>query len=108
MKVIVKFFVPLVLSILLISCGIEKTDDQENAGEHESGLLNEFIIMAYSGPPLEEVTLERYQEIAEAGIEFLVPGNGTFNAEQNLRAMELAEKTGIRIIPIDMRIMPFT
>ncbi len=108
MKAIIKLLTPAVCSILLISCGNSGTNDQDNTGTHESGLLNEFIIMAYSGPPLEEVTLERYQEIAESGIEYLVPGNGTFNGEQNLKAMELGLKTGIKIIPTDMRILPFT
>jgi hypothetical protein len=67
------------------------------------GLQNEFIIMAYSGPPPEETNQQRYREIAEAGIEVLVPGNGIINAEQNLKAMDLARKTGIKIIPVDLR-----
>lgn len=97
----------LVLTILLVSCQNNRTDDIRNRGDSQSGLLSDFIIMAYSGPPQEEVTLERYQEIEEAGIEILVPGNGTFNEEQNLKAMDLAEKVGFRIIPIDMRVLPF-
>jgi hypothetical protein len=103
----IKLLSPLVFSILLISCGNRGMNDQDTTGTHESGLINDFIIMAYSGPPLEEVTLERYQEIADAGIEYLVPGNGTFNLEQNLKAMDLAEQVGIGIIPIDMRLIPF-
>ena len=67
-------------------------------------MQNEFIIMAYSGPPLEETNLQRFREIADAGIEILVPGNGVFNAGQNLKAMDLAQKVGIRIIPVDMRV----
>jgi hypothetical protein len=66
-------------------------------------LQNEFIIMAYSGPTPEETNLQRYREVAEAGIEVLVPGNGVFNAEQNLRAMDLAQQVGIKIIPVDLR-----
>jgi len=69
--------------------------------------VDDFIIMAYSGPPLDEVTLERYQEVADAGIGYLVPGNGTFDLVQNLKAMELARQVGIRIVPIDMRLLPF-
>ncbi len=107
MKATTKLLTVAVFSLLLISCGNRGTNDQDNTGTHESGLLNEFIIMAYSGPPLEEVTLERYQEIEEAGIEYMVPGNGTFNEEQNLRAMNLAQEAGFRIIPIDMRVLPF-
>ncbi len=107
MKAIIKLLSPAVLSMLLISCGNRGTNDQADTGTHESGLINDFIIMAYSGPPLEEVTLERYQEIADAGIEYLVPGNGTFNLEQNLKALDLAEQVGIGIIPVDMRLIPF-
>ncbi len=108
MKMFMKLIIPGILIVVLAGCGSAKNSDPADAGQNTSGLLNEFIIMAYSGPPLEEVTLERYQEIAEAGIEYLVPANGTFNGEQNLRAMELGAETGIRIVPVDMRIMPFT
>ncbi|MEN8157155.1 MAG: hypothetical protein ABFS10_09395 [Bacteroidota bacterium] len=94
MKILTAFL----LFSLMTGCGTAST---------EPGLTDDFVIMAYSGPPLEEVTLERYQEIADAGIEYLVPGNGTFNLEQNLKALELAEQVGIGIIPIDMRFLPF-
>lgn len=104
-----KYLIPIILFAFMITgCSSDKNANNQYEEPEQSGLLNEFIIMAYSGPPLEEVTLERYQEIAEAGIEFLVPGNGTFNKEQNLKAMDLGLKTGIRILSTDMRIMPFT
>jgi hypothetical protein len=69
------------------------------------GLQHEFIIMAYSGPPPEETSLQRFREIAEAGIEILVPGNGIFTSEQNLKALNLAQQVGIRIIPVDLRVI---
>jgi len=100
-----KWLFTVVLMALAAGCVAEKTDGQKAAVK--PGMLNEFIIMAYSGPPLEEVTLARYQEIADAGIGYLVPGNGTFNAEQNLRAMELGAQVGIKIIPVDFRLSPF-
>ena len=101
MKKAFKFIIPLIVIVLSISCATEKSK------KDKPGLVNDFIIMAYGGPPLEEVTLERYQEIADAGIEYLVPGNGTFNLEQNLKALDLAEQVGIGIIPVDMRLLPF-
>ncbi len=107
MKAKIQLLTSVVFSILLTSCGNRETNNQDNTGTHESGLINDFIIMAYSGPPLEEVTLERYQEVADAGIEYLVPGNGSFNLEQNLKAMDLAQQVGIRIIPVEMRLLPF-
>jgi len=91
----IRSYIPIVLATLVTNCNAKPE------------LVDEFIIMAYSGPPLAEVSLERYQEVAESGIEILVPGNGTFDYEQNLRALDLAQKTGIRIIPVDMRMLPF-
>ena len=107
MKNLIKHIAVGILIPFLMACSTGKNSDPTITLENKAGLLNEFIIMAYSGPPLEEVTLERYQEIEEAGIEYMVPGNGTFNEEQNLRAMDLAQEAGFRIIPIDMRVLPF-
>jgi len=95
------------LSVLLLGCGTDKSDEGKNLQTGKPAILSDFIIMAYSGPPPGEVTLERYQEIADAGIEYLVPGNGTFDEETNLKAMELGEQTGIKIVPVDIRLFPF-
>lgn len=107
MKNLIKLLAVGILFPSLLACSTSNNKAPIDSTQNKTGLLHEFIIMAYSGPPLEEVTLERYLEIEEAGIEYLVPGNGTFNEEQNLRAMELAEKAGFRIVPIDMRVLPF-
>jgi len=107
MRNLIKHIAVGILIPFLLGCSTSRDNEPVSNPQNEAGLLNEFIIMAYSGPPLEEVTLERYQEIADAGIKFLVPGNGTFNEEQNLRAMDLAEKSGFKIVPIDMRVLPF-
>ncbi|MEN8193811.1 MAG: hypothetical protein ABFS12_13395 [Bacteroidota bacterium] len=93
--------------ILTLILGCSKIDQVEQEISAPQSMVDDFIIMAYSGPPLEEVNIERYQEIADAGIEYLVPGNGTFNSEQNLKAMEIGEKVGIKIVPLDMRLVPF-
>lgn len=71
------------------------------------GLWHEFVILAYPGPPLGEVNAARYHEIAEAGIDVIVPGNGTFTPVQNLRAMNLAHAAGLRVIPLDQRLFTF-
>lgn len=102
-----KQFTPGILLILLLGCGGEKSKESSNPKKSTPKLSNKFIIIGYSGPPIKEVNLERYQEIAESGIEILVPGNGTFTAEQNIHAMNLAEEVGLKIIPIDMRVLPF-
>lgn len=91
---------PLLLCLSLGCCLGQKTTQTP-------AILQDFVIMAYSGPPADEVTPVRYQEIADAGIEYLVPGNGAFDGETNLKAMDLAQQAGIKILPIDERLMPF-
>jgi hypothetical protein len=105
-RIIVKHLVPGIILSLLIGCGSSQ-DEKQVMAEPVYSMMDDFIIIGYSGPPDGEVTLERYQEIADAGIDILVPGNGAFNREQNLRAMNLAEQVGLKIIPVDARVMPF-
>ncbi len=106
MKNSLKFLIPLILIVLSISCATNKSDDKSSKQEIP-GLLDEFKIFAYCGPPLDEVNEQRYKEIADAGIDILAPANGTFSAEQHLKALDLAQKVGIKIIPIDLRLNPF-
>ena len=68
-------------------------------------LLDEFIIMGFFGPPVEELNAERFREVAGSGIEVLVQGNGIYDGPGNLRVMDLAEEAGIRILPFDARIL---
>lgn len=84
-------------SILLVGCNSEKKEGIE--------LQDEFIIIGYNGPPAEELTLERYREVAASGIEIMVQGNGILDGPGNIKAMDLAQEAGIRIIPFDARIM---
>lgn len=95
------------LSLVLGGCAALGHNDHKHAPRSTTGLWREFVIVAYPGPPLAEVNAARYREIAEAGIDVIVPGNGTFTAAQNLRAMDLAQAAGLRVIPIDTRIYPF-
>ncbi len=106
MKNSLKFLIPLILIVLSISCATNKSDDK-SSNQEIPGLLDEFKIFAYCGPPLNEVNEQRYKEIADAGIDILAPANGTFSAEQHLKALDLAQKVGIKIIPIDLRLNPF-
>jgi len=100
---------PIAMAILMaLTAGcVQGNGDTGTSGQKQAGLLDGFIIMAYCGPPPGEVTLERYREIADAGIDFLVPANGTVDAEQNLKAMELGAQVGVGIIPVDLRLFPF-
>lgn len=91
--------IPGILLSMLVGCASGQTN--KNIAPYR--MQDEFIIMAYSGPPPEETNLQRYREVADAGINVLVPGNGVFNTEQNLRVMDLAREVGIKIIPVDLR-----
>lgn len=68
-------------------------------------LQDEFVIGAFASPPSEETTLERYQEVAELGLDILIPANGVWTPELNNKALDLAEQVGIRVIPLDMTVM---
>lgn len=95
------------LSLLIGGCANVVSDGSRQTHPAKVELWGEFVIVAYPGPPLEEVNAARYREIAEAGIDVIVPGNGTFTAAQNLRAMDLAQAAGLRVIPLDTRIYAF-
>lgn len=97
----------LAVIIITASCKSEGETRKKRTGKTPIELVDEFVIIAYSGPPPGEVNEERYQEIATAGIDVIVPGNGAFSLEQNLEALDLAQKAGIRVLPVDQRIMAF-
>ncbi len=95
------------LSLVIGGCTTAGGDGSKTSPQPKVALWREFVIVAYAGPPLEAVNAERYREIAEAGIDVIVPGNGTFTPAQNLRAMDLAQAAGVRVIPTDQRIFSF-
>ena len=89
---------------ILLACSSQK------AGEHGPvavELLDEFVITAFWGPPPEALSLENYRKINQAGIDVLFPGNGITNGEDNLKALDLAEQAGIRVIPFDSRLLQY-
>lgn len=96
-----------ILSLVIGGCVTAGSNRSKTSPQPKARLWHEFVIVAYSGPPLAEVNAARYREIAAAGIDILVPGNGTFTGEQNLRAMELAQAAGLRVIPMDRRMFLF-
>lgn len=67
----------------------------------------EFLVIAYPGPPADQADLQRYREIADAGIDVIVPGNGVWDSESNLKALDWAAKVGLRVIITDLRILPW-
>ena len=56
----------------------------------------EIPILAWYSIPASETTLARYQEMNQAGITYQL--NGYSNIDDLLQAMDIAEKTGIRIV----------
>jgi hypothetical protein len=88
----------------LLACSSQK------AGEHgpvAAELLDEFVITAFWGPPPGALSLKNYRAINQAGIDVLFPGNGIMNRENNLKALDLAEQAGIRLIPFDTRLLQY-
>ncbi len=67
----------------------------------------EFLVGAYPGPPTDQTNLHRYREIADAGIDVIAPGNGAWDRESSLKALNLAAKAGLRVIVTDLRILPW-
>jgi len=58
----------------------------------------DFPIGIFWPPHPFEVTLARYQEIAAAGVTFLVTGNYMFDQHINRRALDLAGQTGLKVL----------
>lgn len=58
----------------------------------------EFPIGIFWPPPPFETTLTRYQEIAAAGMNFLITGNYMFDQYINRRAMGLADQVGLKVL----------
>jgi hypothetical protein len=64
-----------------------------------------FIITFWCGPPLAEFTDERAAEIAAAGFTVVgAPCEGPIDAEANRRALEVAQRHGLRMWVSDRRI----
>jgi hypothetical protein len=58
----------------------------------------ELPIGIFWPPHPYEINLPRYQEIADAGINFLITGNYMFDQHINRRAMDLAGQVGLRVL----------
>lgn len=58
----------------------------------------EFPIGIFWPPHPYEINLPRYQEIADAGMTFLITGNYMFDQHINRRAMDLAGQVGLRVL----------
>jgi len=106
-KIVTVIAIATILVPIPTGCDLGKSPDGRCNTQQKSELSGEFIIMAFCGPPPGEATLERFREVAESGIEILVPANGISDAKENLKVMDLAKKVGIHVIPVDERIIPY-
>ena len=100
---VLEFIIIVLVSFVMCRGALDNTGEKPD--EEQTVLLNEFFILAYSGPPPEQMNLPRYREIANAGIDIIIPG-GMFTTIDNLKAMKLAQQVGIKVLPWDNRIGP--
>ncbi len=92
-----------ILGVSMAGFASANPSDREAPSPRKTPLWDEFVIVAHGGPPPEAATAARYREIADAGIDVIIPANGIYTAEQNLKAMDLAQGAGLRVIPMDLR-----
>jgi len=76
--------------------------------KQKRALASEFIIGAFPGPPSDQINSARYREIAEAGIDVVVPFWGTMDGSNNPKMLDLAHGAGLRVLAMDRRIGPIT
>ena len=65
----------------------------------------EFILSFWCAPPGEETSLQRYREIAECGFNVVLPPCGTWSVELNRQILNLCQKTGLKAIVGDGRVL---
>ncbi len=65
---------------------------------------NDFPISFWCAPDAENSTLERYQQIKDAGFTFVMPPCGGATLESNRKILDLCEKVGLKAFIQDARI----
>ena len=86
-------FLFLIFLILNLGCSSMKTNQKNNIE-----LADEFVVLAFGGPTLKHTNLKSFQEIADANIDIIMPGNQSDDRSSNLKALDLVEKAGIRML----------
>lgn len=74
----------------------------------KKAMASQFIIGAFPGPPDGQINAARYREMAEAGIDVIVPFWGTMDGTSNPNMLDLAHAAGLRVLAMDERIGPIT
>jgi len=76
--------------------------------KQKAAVNSEFIIGAFPGPPNNQINAARYREMAEAGVDVIVPFWGTMDGQSNPNMLDLAHAAGLRVLAMDKRIGPIT
>ena len=76
--------------------------------KQKTAIASEFITGAFPGPPNGQINAARYREMAEAGIDVIVPFWGTMDGASNPNMLDLARAAGLRVLAMDKRIGPIT
>lgn len=93
----------LVLSVMVILFGGVLVSPATAAETHRVAMVDAFVIGAFIGPPPEEFTEARFAEIKAAGIDMVVTWH-LADADNNRKALALAQKAGLRLIVRDDRV----
>ena len=64
----------------------------------------EFPISFWCGPPEPHITLEQYRRIREGGFNYVMPPCSGATRETNLKSLDLAKQTGLKVFVSDGRI----
>jgi len=64
----------------------------------------EFVVSFWSPPPPSETTDSRYAEIAEAGFNVVMGGNGVQDKEASLQMLEMSRRHGLKALVLDSRL----
>jgi len=83
-------------------------EDDRVKQQQKAAIAAKFVIGAFPGPPNGQVNLTRYRQIAEAGIDVIVPFWGTMDGRNNLNMLDLAHAAGLKVLAMDKRIGPIT
>lgn len=63
-----------------------------------------FPISFWCGPPDQNITVERYKQVAAAGFNYLMPPcEGASTVERNRRILDTAKSAGLRVFLLDSR-----
>lgn len=76
--------------------------------EQKSDLSVTFVIGAFPGPPNDHINPQRFHEIAQAGIDVIVPFWGTMDGVKNPSMLDMAHEAGLKVLAMDKRIGPLT